>query len=165
MRTGRKTAGYTLTEMMAVMSIVGILSTVAPQLFIQVSRFFRQSQARTEIQRDSRTVFALLGRSLRQAQASTITVDHLWAQPPFSRITFTKKDGAVMSFYQKGTELYQVDGGTKSIAKNLRYLAFTFPHTDDENLLSVALTLEKATYQGQTKALQLSIEPVRVRNE
>ncbi|MFH1725468.1 MAG: type II secretion system protein [Elusimicrobiota bacterium] len=166
MRSGApKAYGYTLTEMMAVIAIVGILAMVVPQLFIQVSRFFRQNQARAEIQRDARTVFALIGRNLRQARTTSIIVDQLSGQPPYSRISFKKMDDRVMSFYQEGSQLYQVTGGTKSIAKNLRYLAFTHPRTDDDTLVSVTLTLERATYEGQTKALQLSVEKIRVRND
>ena len=73
-----------------VVAIVGIISSTAPQLFIQITRFFQQNQARADIQREARTAFELMGRNLRQAKASTIVIsafageaklatDGLWA--------------------------------------------------------------------------------------
>lgn len=146
-------------------AIIGIMSMVGPQLLIQATRFFRQNQARVDIQRDARAVFDLMGRNLRQAQASTITVDQLSGQPPYSRVSFTKQNGDAIVYYQSGDKLYMVDGGTKAIAGNLRYVAFAHPRTDDDNLISVTITLEKATYNLQTKALQLSVEKIRVHND
>lgn len=146
-------------------AIIGIMSMVGPQLLIQTTRFFRQNQARVDIQRDARAVFDLMGRNLRQARATTITVDQLSGQPPYSRVSFTKQNGDAIVYYQSGDKLFMVDGGTKAIAGNLRYVAFAHPRTDDDNLISVTITLEKATYNLQTKALQLSVEKIRVHND
>ena len=51
-----------------------------------------------------------------------------------------------------------------AITGNLRYIAFTYPRSDDPTIISVAVTMEKATYEGGTKALELSIEKVRIMN-
>lgn len=157
--------GVTFVELMLVVAIVGIMAMIGPRLFIQTTRFFRQNQARVYIQRDARSTFDLIGRNLRQAQASTIVVDQIDGEPPYSRVTFTKKNGDVISYFQDDDELYMLTGGTKSICKNLRYIAFAFPRTDDDNLISVTMTLEKATYNLETKALQLSVEKIRVHND
>lgn len=161
----RSRAGYSLVEVMMAVAIIGIMSLVGPQLLIQTTRFFRQNQARVDIQRDARAVFDLMGRNLRQAQASTVTVDQLSGQPPYSRVTFTKKNGDAIVYYQQGDKLYMVDGGTKALTGNLRYVAFAHPRSDDDNLISVTITLEKATYNIQTKALQLSVEKIRIHND
>ena len=91
-------------------------------------------------------------------------IRHAWRKgletTPFQ--TYTKKE---ITYFQQGAILYMVDGGTKTLAKNLRYLAFMHPRTDDPKLLSVTITLEKATYNAQTKALQLSVEKVRIHND
>lgn len=158
-------AGYTLTELMMVVAILGILSTVGATMLTQVVRFFSMNQARVEIQRDARAVFDLMARNLRQAQASTIVIDQLSGQPPYSRVSFTKESGDAISFYQQGKTLYLVDGGTKTLCGNVRFLSFTFPRTDDDNLLSISLTLEKTTYNQQAKALQLSVEKIKVHND
>ena len=157
--------GYTLAELMLVVAILGILAGVGGTLFIQVFRFFRQNQARIDIQRDARAVFDLMSRNLRQAQASTIVIDNAAGQPPYSRVVFTKQNGRELSYYQQGNKLYQVDGGAKAVCENLRYVAFSTPRTDDENLVSIALTLEKGTYEQQTKALHLSVEKINVPND
>ena len=157
--------GYSLIEVMMVVAIVGVIGSIAPQLLIQVTRFFRQNQARTEIQRDAQATFNLIGRNLRQAQAGTIVIDQKTGQPPYSRVAFTRMDGRQLSYYQDGAKLYQVSGGTKAITENIRYIAFGHPRTDDGKLLTVTVTLEKATYNQQTKALQLSVQKFRVQND
>ena len=71
-----------------------------------------------------------------------------------------------MSYYQQGNQLFQARGGVtgKMIANNLRYIAFTYPRTDDDTILSISFTFEKATYEGGTKALQMAVEKVRIMN-
>ena len=161
----RGRGGYSLTELMLVVGITGVLAAVGPLMMIQVTRFFRQNEARSAIQRDARAIFDLMGRNLRQAQASTIVIDQMTGQPPYSRVQFTKADGKQVTYYQQGDHLFQVAGGTKSLLENLRYVAFTNPRTDNDNLMSVTITLEQATYDAQTKALQLSVEKIRVYND
>ena len=58
-------------------------------------------------------------------------------------------------------------GGTISksiLSHNIGYIAFTYPRTDDTSLISVALTTQSRTYKGGLKALQLSIQKVRIMN-
>ena len=163
-----KSAGYTLTELMLVVAILGIVFGLASAMLIQMTRFYRQNRARIAIQRDARTSLDLINRNLRQAKAGTIVVDQVTGEPPYSRITFDRftPDGgtATMSFYQQGNTLYMVRGGTKAISKNLRYMGFTYPRTDVDTIISVSLTTETGTYESQTKALQLSVEKVRIMN-
>jgi prepilin-type N-terminal cleavage/methylation domain-containing protein len=166
-------AGYTLIEVIIVVALIGLLSLVAPRLFLEVTRYLRMSNAQYEIQRDSKDALLVINRALRQAKASTIVISYKAGppdQPPYSWITFDKyvSDTAVrtIQFYQQGQVLYMVDQGNapRPICKNLRYIAFTYPRTDDPYILSVSLTVEKATYQGQAKALQLAVEKVRIMN-
>lgn len=164
----RTASGWTLTELMIVVAIVGILITLAPNILIQMTRFFRQNRARVEIQRDARTALDIINRNLRQAKASTVTVSQQSGQPPYSRIDFTKYQGTAtvtMAFYQSGTSLFMVGGGTRTLSKNLRYMTFTYPRSDDDNIVSVSITMETGSYQGLTKALQLSVEKVRIMND
>ncbi|MBI4057589.1 MAG: prepilin-type N-terminal cleavage/methylation domain-containing protein [Elusimicrobia bacterium] len=156
--------GYTLAEMMIVVAIIGVIFTLGPNLMVQTIRFFQLSRARIEIQRDGRESLDIINRNLRQARSSTVTVDQVTGQPPFSRIRFTTIDGRTMIFYQQNKNLYQIEGGTKTLSGNLRYIGFTYPRSDDATILSVAITMEKETYQGGAKALQLSVQKVRVMN-
>lgn len=162
--------GYTLMELMIVVAIMGILLLAAPQIFKNAFRFVRLSFARAEIQKNARGSLSNINRELRQAQASSIVIDQLTDMPPHSRITFTRytPDGSTrqVSYYQKGKKLYlSIDGADgKMVANYLKYIAFSYPKTDDDSIVSVSLTFEKATYEGATKALQMAVEKVRIMN-
>lgn len=162
--------GYTLMEMMAVLAVMGIVILSAPKLFSGVYRFTQLALARAEIQKNARGAISNINRGLRQAQASSVVIDQLAGMPPHSRITFSryKPDGGTetLSYYQSGKRLYLSSGGTggKKVADNLRYIAFTYPKTDDAYIISISLTFEKATYEGGAKALQMAVEKVRIMN-
>ncbi|MBI4054712.1 MAG: prepilin-type N-terminal cleavage/methylation domain-containing protein [Elusimicrobia bacterium] len=161
----RDAKGYTLTELMLVVAILGVLAMIGPRIYIGVTRFFRLTQARVEIQREARGALDLINRNLRQARASMVVIDQISGQPPYSRIEFTQAGGKTMKFYQQEKSLYLVDVGTRALTENLRYIAFTYPRTDDDQIVSVSVTLEKETYEGGAKALQLSVEKVRIMND
>lgn len=165
----RRPRGYTLIEVIMVVGMIGLLSLVAPRMFLQITRYLRMSRAHYEIQRDSKTALSVINRALRQAQASTVTITREAGQPYYSKITFEKyvsdTQTRTISFFQRGTKLYSTDeNGTRVVCENLRYLAFTYPRTDDSYILSVSITMEKATYEGKAKALQLAVEKVRIMN-
>ena len=170
-RTRSKVAGYTLTEAMLVVAIVGIVGSIGATLLIQMTRSFRQNDARIGIQREAREALHLINRNLRQAQATTVVIDQLAGEFPYSRITFTRltPSGGTssLSFYQQGSKLLMTEGSLapKAISKNLRYLGFTYARTDNDRLISVSLTTESGTFEGKTKALQLSVEKVRIMND
>lgn len=167
----RGSPGYTLTEAMLTVAILGIVSTVAGNLMIQAQRYIRLTMARTAIQRDSRAALSSVNRELRQALASTVVIDQVTGQPPQSRVTFQryKPDGTTQTvcYYQQGRKLHLRLGSAtsgKAIADGLRYLAFTYPKTNDDAIISVSVTFESATVQGATKALQMAVEKVRIMN-
>lgn len=163
-------AGYTLMELMIVIAIMGIVLISSPKMFSGVYRFIALATARTEIQKNSRAALANMNRDLRQAQATSIVIDTPAGQPPHSRITFTKYTASggtqVISYFQKGKQLFMsTDGASGKLAfDNLRYIAFTYPETDDPTILSISVTFEKATYEGGSKALQMAVEKVRIMN-
>jgi prepilin-type N-terminal cleavage/methylation domain-containing protein len=157
---------FTLVELMIVVSIIGILFAVGAPLLQQVNRFFILSKTRLEIQQEARSIMYVVTRNLRQAQSGTITISRADATQPFcSKISFTKEQGGLLVFQQKGTNLVQVIGGSQRvISKNLKYLAFTFPRSDDMTIISVSITLEKSIFEGRTKALHMASERVRIMN-
>lgn len=166
MVTFKSTRGYTLTEMLLVVAILGILSTVGAQLMVQTNRYWLLTSTRADLQKEARPIMYILTRNLRQAQSATIVIDRAsTSQPFYTRITFTKVQGTSMTFHQNGNQLIQTVGtSTKILSKNVRYLSFNFPRSDDMTILSVALTLEKTIYEGKKKALQMASEKVRVMN-
>jgi prepilin-type N-terminal cleavage/methylation domain-containing protein len=162
----RSTAGYSLTEILMVVAIIGILASVGSGIMLQVNRYFIMTNTRAELQREARAAMYLMNRNLRQGSIGSIVIDRAASQPFYSRLTFTKITGSQMIFSQSGTNLIQTVGGkTRILTKNVKYIAFTFPRSDDLSVISVALTLEKQIYQGRTKALHMASEKVRVMND
>ncbi len=164
-RLGR--AGYSLTEMLIVVAIIGILASVGSRVMLQVNRYFIMTNTRTELQREARAAMYVINRNLRQGSTGSIVIDRASnTQPFYSRLTFAKITGNQMIFSQSGTSLVQTVGTkTRTLTKNLKYLSFTFPRSDDLSVISVSITLEKAIYQGRTKALHMASEKVRVMND
>ncbi len=158
--------GYTLTEVLLTVAIIGIVASTGPTIMTQMTKFFQLNQARIAIQRDGRSALDIINRQLRQAKASSIVVSQRPAQLPYSMISFTSIDGTSWKFYQEGKKLYTMQNtSTKTLCENIRYIAFSYPKTNDDAIISVAITLEKQTYSAQTKALQLSVEKVRIMND
>ena len=157
--------GYTLAEAMLTVAIVAILAAVAAPLLVHMTNFWRQTTARNEIERDVRTSLDTFNRFARQAKGGTIVISRNSSQPPDSKITFTNIQGQALTFYQDGNKLYlSVNGNISLLSSNIAYVAFTYPQTSDTSLISVAITTQSKTYLGGRKALQLSIQKVRVMN-
>jgi len=161
----RQRLGYTMVEIMMVIAIIGVMALIAPNFITQLNRFFILSRARIELQQEARAAMTIMTKDIRQAQNSTIRIDNGTGQPSYSRIRFTTIDGRTIQYAQNGVNLVMTTGTrNNTLTKNLRYLAFTFPRSDDMGILSVSITLEKAIYQGLTKALHMASERVRVMN-
>jgi len=159
--------GVTLLEMLMVVGIVSTLFTVAAPLMLQANRQFILNRTRVELQQEARSVMYVMTRNLRQATSESITLSRAnTSQPFYSKISFTKQQGTLMVFQQEGTTLYQVFGASKRpLSRNLKYLAFTFPRSDDMGIISVSITMEKEIFEGRKKALHMASEKVRIMNE
>ncbi len=161
-----KKNGYTLLEMMMVVAITGILISVGAGLTVQANRYFMLSNSKVQLQEEGRSILYVITRNLRQAQSSTITLSrYSTSEPYYSQITFTTSQGATMSFFQNGNLLeMQVGNMTKILSQDIIYLAFTFPRSDDMNIISVSITFQTGIYQGGSKALHMASEEVEVMN-
>ena len=157
--------GYTLSEMLMVVAIMGILASVAAPLLVRVTNFWRQTTARNEIERDVRASLDIINRFLRQADRRTVLLGQVSGQPPYSRVSFITEKGQSVVFYQQGNKLYMsLDGVSSMLSERVGYIAFTYPRTDDTSIVSVAVTMQAPTYFGGRKDLQLSISKVRIMN-
>ena len=158
----RSKAGFTLVEAMATVAIIAIVSAMSAPLMLQANRFFILTKARTDLQQEARSIMYVLTRELRQAHSNSIVISHSsGSQPYFSMITFTKEQGNTMTFSQRGNLLQQQ---SRTLSKHLRYLAFSFPRSDDMSIVSVSMTLQTNIYEGKMKALHVASEKVRVMN-
>jgi hypothetical protein len=154
-----------MTEMLMVALIVGVLASIGARILLQVNRYFVMTNTRAELQREARAIMYVINRSLRQADTDSVLIDRAAGQPFYSRLTFTKMQGQTLTFAQNGTSLVQtVAGKSMTLSKNVKYIAFTFPRSDDLSVVSVSVTLEKSIYQGRTKALHMASEKVRIMN-
>ncbi len=149
---------------MIVIGILGTIFSLAPNLYKQVRRFFFLSSVKTELQRDARSMMILVSRRVRLAQSQSLVIDQDSSQPYYSRLSFTTVNGEYIRYYQSGRTFYMVDVSTRILSKDLRYVAFALPRSDDLGIVSVSFTLEKAIYEGQTKAIHMASERVRLMN-
>lgn len=158
-------AGFTLTEVMIVVAILGIIASIAPKMLIDISRFSMMNRTRLELQKEARESMVVMTRNLRQASENSVLIDRSAGQPHYSRITFTKASGQKISFYQSGNKLIMLVGTrSRTLSSNIRYLTFAFPRSDDLGIVSIGMTLEKAIFEGKHKAFHLASERVRVMN-
>ena len=150
---------------MVVTAILGIIAMTVPQLIKNVTRVTRLNTARIETQRIARDALSRINQSLRQAKATSIVITQETNQPPCSSITFQTSDGRTLKYFQSDKNLdFVQNSSTSTLATGIRYIAFTYPRTDDATILSVSITTEKDTYEGGSKALQMAIEKVRIMN-
>ena len=157
--------GYTLLELMLTVAIIGIVGGMSAPLLTQMTNFWPQTSARNTIQRDVRHSLDLMNRFIRQGQSGTVVIDAAANQPSCSRITFTSIQGQTVSFYQEGNKLHmRLSDNISTLSNSIAYIAFTYPRSDDVSLISVSLTAQSSTYRGGKKALQLSIQKVRIMN-
>jgi prepilin-type N-terminal cleavage/methylation domain-containing protein len=165
MRKGIGRRGYTLTELMIVVAIVGTVSSVGPLLLTQMQNFYLMTTARNEIERDARNSLDIINRMVRQGVNGTMVIDTPSSQGPYSRIRFKHVDGRYIEFRQNGSKLLMVVNNTTStLTSNLVYISFTFPRSDNPTIVSVSLTMGKAIQLGRRKVLELTIQQVRVMN-
>jgi prepilin-type N-terminal cleavage/methylation domain-containing protein len=157
--------GWTLTELLVVVAIIGMAAMLAPQAINQSTKIFVLSRAKLELQGEARATIYVITRELRQAQSNSIVMDQAIGQPYYSRIRFTTIQGKNVTIAQSNNTIQLTMGSDISIlSKNLAFLSFAFPRSDDMTIVSVALTLQQQIYGGAFKALHMASERVRVMN-
>ena len=163
----KRSAGYTLVELLVVSAIVAFIISLGSTLFIRVSTFFRISVAKMETQRDVGNPVDLVCRVIRHAKASQVTLSREnTSQPPYSKISFQKVQGDMVHFWQEGRTLRMSKNGVSTVlSKKLRSLLFSYPSTGDAALLTVLLSVEKTGGNYETYALQMGGETIRLLND
>lgn len=163
----KKNSGYTLVELLVVSAIVAFILSLGSTLFIKMDTFFRISIAKIETQRDVRNLMTLISQDIRQAKASQITLSKNDAsQPPYSKITFKNTAGDTIVYWQDGRTLcMSKNGATSMLANNLRSLFISYPATDNPNLITILVSVEKKADNQRTFAMQMGGETIRLLND
>ncbi len=158
--------GLTLVELLVVISVLGIVSLVVPQILLNVYRFYRINRAQVELQQQARVIMELVTKHLRNAVSDTIKISNEPGEPYYSKIEFQTVDGSTVCYYQSNRKVYQtVNNITKPLSnKNVVYLAFTFPQSYNLGIVSVSFTLEEYVYEIKYKQLHMASEKVRIMN-
>lgn len=159
----RSTKGFTVVETVMTAAILSLLVLIVAPLFVHATRFFLLNRTRVELQRDARVCLSILTRNLREALSATIVISQGAGQPYYSQISFTDVNGVSYVYAQSGNLLRETRGTrVTTLSDDLRFLNFYFPRSNDMTIVSVSLTLEKAIFEGRTKALHVATEKVRV---
>lgn len=163
----KRRGGYTLVELMIVSAIVAVIASLGSSLYIKMNSFFRVSMAKVETQRDVRNLMELITREIRQAKASQVALSReTSSQPPYSKITFQNIQGDTVIFSQNGRTMTMIQNGSSTVlAKNLHSLLFYYPSTDNPNLITVLLSIEKTAEGNKNYALQMGGETIRLLND
>lgn len=162
--------GVTLIEMMITVALSSVVVGGMAVMMSSYSRMEKLTRARLNAQQNVRVYLDLMVKMLREAQSSTVVVDQVSGEAPWSRISFTTIEGTTITYYQgphiegKKALFQTVNGTTRRLADNLRTLKFTYPSTDDTNIIGVSLCFEETVYGTQTNVLHLSVEKVRLMN-
>ncbi len=158
--------GWTLVEVLIVVTMIGVLSLSVSSIFYNIWQFYKMSYAQKELQEEARVIMELIRRNLRNGISDTIVISRYDdTHPYYSKIDFNTLDGSRVSYYQIDRTLYQeIDGNKKVLSKNVTYFAITPSKTYELNIISVAITLEKEVYELKKKALHMASEKVMVMN-
>jgi prepilin-type N-terminal cleavage/methylation domain-containing protein len=163
----RSVHGVTLIETIVVVAILGLVFSIWPQIMKQSIVFLGMHRARLETNRDARNSMEIVISKLRQASASSITVDRAPLQPPYSRIRFFI-GGSENVFWQEGVRFMMSENGNEHLlSENLRTVNFTYPDLLKPNLIAVSIAMEKRVLSkraGDVKAVRLAAEKVRIQN-
>ncbi len=161
----KQNLGWTLVEVLIIITILGILSLSVYELYLQIWRFYRLSNAQRVLQQEARNILDLIVWNLRNGRSDTIVISQNSGQPYYSKIQFQTIEGSTVTYYQQNRKLVQViDNNTKVLSNNVTYFTAVFPKSYEMNIVSIALTLEMYVYDIKKKALHMASEKVMVMN-
>jgi prepilin-type N-terminal cleavage/methylation domain-containing protein len=160
-----KQYGWTMVELMVVITVIGIISISFPQIISQINKFYKINQVQVSLQQEARVIMDTITRNLREAQSDTIKIDCIPGQMYYSRINFITINNRNITYYLTGRTLRQnIDGNVQILSRDVTYLSFSLPKSYDLTIVSVAFTLEKELYELQRKSLHMASEKVRIMN-
>lgn len=178
-RKNRSQSGFTLTEMMISVALLGMGIGFVVDLFLQTWQLWKRSYDELAMQRDARMAVGLMARTLREGSPGTVTIDAITGNPAYSRIAFTDSGGRRWKFWQNGNRIeyygwskmvnasYAItaqSGSTMFLATDVATLTFIYPNFQDSGLIEVAITCQKTPYARARPIVVQLVERVMIRN-
>jgi len=160
-------SGYSITEMMIVMLITGIVFSLGYMLFINYYENYRSSSAKLTLQNESRTAMEVMMKHIPQAKSDTVIITEYdsVAQPPHSLIGFATIDDVNFKFYQNNNKLVMESNNTvRILSTHLRRVVFSFPQSDDYTYIAISLNLEMPAHGSTNTTLQVTADQIRIMN-
>jgi prepilin-type N-terminal cleavage/methylation domain-containing protein len=135
-----KSNGFTLFEIIIVIVIIGIISTIAAMIIMQGVRAYSDEQSRSDVHYQTRLAMERMAREIRmarqQSEIGTAVLGTIAGNPTNSFI-FTDITGATITYSLTGTTLNRTVGGIPSL---LAYdvTPLEFRHYNNVNALTTS---------------------------
>lgn len=175
--------GITMIEAMITIGIVGFVMAIIFSVSYWGVVAWQKQFARNKLLREAQQVMFILSAKLREAQASSITIDRFSAaEPDYSRISFTTIDtGPVRyQFYlrkppgaRRGQLIMnepRISGGvtintSTVLATDVHTLFFALPDASKTNLVIINLTLDRSVASGKSRAAREPRQTISVQSK
>lgn len=116
----KKSAGFTLIEIIITIVIVGILAGIAALIILQGTRSYTEGQVRSNVHYQARYAMERMAREVRLIRACG---DIAGPANPAASLTFTDIDGNAVTFGAGGTDLLR---NADILARGVTALQFRF---------------------------------------
>jgi prepilin-type N-terminal cleavage/methylation domain-containing protein len=182
MRRRRADAGFTLTEVMIAVALLGVGLAFITNMFLNGYKLWKRSFDEMLLQRSARNSMNFITQALRGASPGSVRISTPANMPLFSEIRFTDEKKNGWWFYQKmrgysvreGATLYDagywtvLPGGVSTtgfLADHVESLSFVYPSFQDVRLIDVGITMRQMPYRDAPRPLVMQlVERVLMRN-
>jgi len=169
-RPVRSQSGFTLTELMIAVALLGMGLGFVTTLFMKTWQLWKRSYDELTMQRDARAAVVIMARAIREASPGSVAIDANAGDPAYSRINFTDGRGKAWSFWQKGNRIFYFTtlangaSATSFLASDVATLTFIYPNFQDVGLIDVAITCRKIPFARANPIVVQLVERVMMRN-
>jgi len=179
-RRPRPEAGFTMTELMIAIALLGIGMSWIVNLFMLGWQNWKRNYDELTAQQSARRAMAIMVQALREGRPGSIVISKepvpsttYFFGANYSRISFTDGRWRGWKFYQRFDKLMGVcplvtgpnPSTTQFLAGDVQSVCFTFPSFSDNSLVDVALTIRKMPYVNSSSPVVVQlVERVMLRN-
>jgi len=178
----RSESGFTMTELMIAVAMLGIIGGIWVNVFIGGWRTWQRNFKELTAQQSARRAMAIMVQAIREGRPGSVIISKPTNGPNFSQIAFTDGRWRNWIFRQNGTRLMTVmplvpmsngqpipngpvASTTDFLAGDVQAVFFTFPSFSDTGLVDVGLTIRVFPYpQAANPIVVQLVERVMLRN-